>query len=1158
MRLSLTVCLSLLWVAFAVAQNQVTLKPPETSLQSLRDRVVASELADDVKTQTIDLIVQAEKQIVDAKSKLAAITKREAAIETVAQRVGDTKQLLAGLEDFKPSSAEGSLADLEANLATTIASNKAAKQALLDAESAMKTVVQRRVAIDTELPKLTSSATERKQQLENALTVADRSVSSDVAVAELRSSVDLLEATLKAMRSEKALLDSEAAVNLPQITRDLRAREAETSQQQLDLLTAVVESKRAEDAALRVEKATQQLEQQEKNLHPALRSIGKRNKLLAESNQKLTAKIEMANQQLSDRTSELEILRAAFDQASDRVKKVGLTDTVGANLRNLKQKLPSVGAYQLSIRDRAESINNENYLLMEMTDERNERMALAIDGIIRASDPPIGYEQRDQFREDARKLLQQQRTEFLDPAISSQSNYFNTLVSISTAEDEIVQLVGKSQAYIDEKVLWIRSTQPLYTHPVPDQDEWWFTLPAAWENVWSRLKSDVVRKPGLWIVLSLATFVLLLSRIRLRDEISILGEKAAQSSFTHFGPTIKACVWTIAIALPIPLAFLFLGNRLGSIAGSDRTLISLSLACRSLAYMYFPLEFARQVCRAKGLAESHFDWPSVAIAKVRRWIRILLWIAVPLSALTAFLAGASVGYGNDVLQRYLSLAAHLTLGVFVYKLAHPRRGAPARFLASNPDGWLNRLAPIWFPMMIAIPLVLAVLTIMGYHFTSQQIGRRFFYSLTLLFAIGVAVSLVMRWSTVHRRRLRMEQTKARRAAQQQKLAEQGIEAPSEVPIDVDEETPEELQEQMLQSRSLFRTAMITAAFVGLWLVWSDVVPALGFFEKWPLWTSTQTVTEFVQDDAGELQSVSREVPDPVTITEIGLAMLVILVAFTSARNLPGMLEFSVLRRLPLDRSIRYAITTLVSYLIVLVGLIAAGSTIGLHWNQIQWMATALTFGLAFGLQEMFANFVAGIIILFEQPVRVGDVVEIDGVTGVVSKIRIRATTITDWDRKDFIVPNKEFITGKLLNWTRSDEIVRIKVAVGVAYGSDTALARKLLLETANEHPDILGKPPVLATFDGFGDNSLNFTLRAFVNTYEKRFQIMNDLHMAIDRKFRDSSIEISFPQRDLHLRTLPGELTGLFKSNQAPDDSGQLEVDKSKRDSETKGKSFKE
>jgi len=137
--------------------------------------------------------------------------------------------------------------------------------------------------------------------------------------------------------------------------------------------------------------------------------------------------------------------------------------------------------------------------------------------------------------------------------------------------------------------------------------------------------------------------------------------------------------------------------------------------------------------------------------------------------------------------------------------------------------------------------------------------------------------------------------------------------------------------------------------------------------------------------------------------------------------------------------------------------------------------------------------------------------------GVVTRIRIRATTIRNWDRKELLVPNKEFITGRLLNWTLSDQVIRIVIGVGVAYGSDTDKALTLMKEAAAEHADVLEDPAPVVIFEGFGDSSLSLTLRAYLGAIDKRFPITSDLHQAIDRKFKDAGIVIAFPQRDVHL-----------------------------------------
>lgn len=355
---------------------------------------------------------------------------------------------------------------------------------------------------------------------------------------------------------------------------------------------------------------------------------------------------------------------------------------------------------------------------------------------------------------------------------------------------------------------------------------------------------------------------------------------------------------------------------------------------------------------------------------------------------------------------------------------------------------------------------------------------------------------------------------------------------------VTENKQADISAHSLQSRRLVSSGMTALAIVGLWMIWIEVLPALSMIGNYPVWgrsgsTAVATETEMAMPmpgmSAGGTTTPSTPVTSSdtdgssITVADLALAMLLVVVTVVLFRNGPGLLEMSLLQQLPLDASVRYAITTLVSYAIVMAGTIAACSTIGLQWSQIQWLATALTFGLAFGLQEMFANFVAGLIILLERPIRVGDIVTVDEVTGVVSKIRIRATSITNWDRKEYVVPNKEFITGRLLNWTLSDKVNRVVVNVGVAYGSDTDMACQLLLQAAKDHPLVSQEPAPVAVFEGFGDSTLNLSLRTFLPSLDHRLQVIHELHTAIDRAFRKAGLEIAFPQRDLHIRTIAKE-----------------------------------
>jgi potassium efflux system protein len=252
-----------------------------------------------------------------------------------------------------------------------------------------------------------------------------------------------------------------------------------------------------------------------------------------------------------------------------------------------------------------------------------------------------------------------------------------------------------------------------------------------------------------------------------------------------------------------------------------------------------------------------------------------------------------------------------------------------------------------------------------------------------------------------------------------------------------------------------------------------------------------------------------------------MVLLILAIMFMASQNLPGFIEMAVFSHLRLDRGSGYAITATMRYVIVLVGVILAARGLGLSWNKVQWLAAAVTVGIGFGLQEIFANFVSGLILLFERPLRVGDIVTVGDTSGVVARIQIRATTIRDWDNRELILPNKTLITGGFVNWTLSDSITRIVCNVGIAYEANPREARELLLAIARRHPAILAEPAPLVTFEGFGDSTLNLALRAHVARTDQRAAAIFDLHATILDEFRKAGLEIAFPQRDLHLRSVP-------------------------------------
>ena len=247
-----------------------------------------------------------------------------------------------------------------------------------------------------------------------------------------------------------------------------------------------------------------------------------------------------------------------------------------------------------------------------------------------------------------------------------------------------------------------------------------------------------------------------------------------------------------------------------------------------------------------------------------------------------------------------------------------------------------------------------------------------------------------------------------------------------------------------------------------------------------------------------------------------MALLLVFMTFVLARNLPGLLEISLFRRWETGPGERYAVASIAKYAITLLGGVLAFNAIGIGWSNVQWLVAAVGLGLGFGLQEIFANFVSGLILLFERPIRVGDTVTVDNRNGTVSKIRIRATVITTFDRKELVVPNKEFVTKQVINWSLSDTVLRVDIPVGIAYGADVDAALAKLIEVAHAHEHVLEDPKPRALFLGFAADRMNLELRVFSPDVEHTLSIRHDLHVAIERAFREA--EIPFPPQSPPLR----------------------------------------
>jgi potassium efflux system protein len=258
-------------------------------------------------------------------------------------------------------------------------------------------------------------------------------------------------------------------------------------------------------------------------------------------------------------------------------------------------------------------------------------------------------------------------------------------------------------------------------------------------------------------------------------------------------------------------------------------------------------------------------------------------------------------------------------------------------------------------------------------------------------------------------------------------------------------------------------------------------------------------------------------------TDVTLASLISFFVFVLLAFLvSGLLQRAMARvysRRGIDEGVQYALNRLLHYAVLAVGIFLALDNLGISITALAGLGAIIAVGIGFGLQNIAQNFVSGLILLLERPVKQGDFVEVGSSKGTVREIRARATVVTTVDNVDILVPNGQFITEPVTNQTYSNRRIRIRIDVGVAYGSDTDLVRRSLERVAGEHPLVLHDPPPKVWFTDFGDSSLDFSLLVWIDEPILQPQISSDLRFAIDQAFREVGVEIPFPQRDLHIRS---------------------------------------
>jgi len=567
-----------------------------------------------------------------------------------------------------------------------------------------------------------------------------------------------------------------------------------------------------------------------------------------------------------------------------------------------------------------------------------------------------------------------------------------------------------------------------------------------------------------------------------------------------FRNTLFMLAGEFLLSLPAPLFLLGLGKILLRSGADDAFALLLGESLKVAALAGLVLEFLRRLAKPGGFLEGQLRWPGVLAAALHgamrfRWLLILL---------TAYIYVTETQTKNLFLYefgRLPFLALCLALAAIARKPTRAWRSAVGGEAAT---AWnVNESPHLLGNLFVLCEIGLAGMEVFGFHLGALVLQVRLLKTLGWALAIVLAHQMLQRWLLLEQHRMAYARAQAMREERRQ--AGGGDDVDEADLLDKRRQFAE-IQSISLQSKTLLNLLSGAAFLVAAGWIWQGLIPAFHLLDQVALWESA----------ASGAGGASIET---VTLKSLLLALVALGLMAAAARNLPGMLQLLVLQHLNLAPGSDFAVTSLLKYVIYVAGLVVACQLLGLQWNDLQWLVAALSVGLGFGLQEIFANFVSGLIILFEKPVRIGDTVTLgNGVTGTVDAINTRATTLTDWDNKEVIIPNKTLITAQLTNWSLSSRIIRVIIPVGIGYGADTELAQRLLLQAAEEHPLVLDKPEKAAFFRAFGASSLDFELRCFVANPGVRAGVVHDLNMRIDKLFREHGVEIAFPQMDVHIK----------------------------------------
>ena len=932
----------------------------------------------------------------------------------------------------------------------------------------------------------------------------------------LRAQQSALEAQLKAADREVAISSREMAMTQNQqalVTRKVHRLEA-----LIKTWESVREHRQSDVGYVQLRQTQESLREMAADNWPKdgdfLRKLAEQNRSLSETLIELDTREKQAGKTAKLLETRLDQTRKDFELTRKRVKMMGLTRKAGQWLQSRRETLRKSRANPRVALQRRNEILRVNLANDDLIQERQDYLALKnnIYDQLDNLEASLSPKQNDALTMQAFLLLESRRKLFEETG-SSYINYLKQLNAQEAAQKNLDALSREYRGFINERLLWTQSAELISPSDVSVSEKVvvWMFNPANWQKFQRDLGLSMGSRPAIWGLLVMGLLALIFANPWIKRNIIAHGEK---SSTEGMGGTLALMLWILIQTAGIPVILYLAAIHLKALPTAD---YFTRAVCSGLAVTLKAVIFLRltvQLCKQGGPGRTHFLWNEEVCGVMVRSARTLLVIFVPLFFFAIMIQNGPQGQGfRGSLGRLLFLLSMVPMLLVLWRSLGKSSPLAKAIAQGRPDGWLSKYLPLWSTLVLLCPVALMVLSLLGYYFTAYQLAWSLTEMAWLLLVLVFANAVMLRGLRAAQAKLALQ-----KALREQEEAARKAREANEDPEESIQSTPPvsapslDLQEINAQTSMLIRSVTLVVGLIGLWFIWADVFPAFRFLDNVSLWTQ-----EIGVDKAGTLILKS------ITLFNLIIAIIIFAATFVAVKSGTALLEILMARSSKLDAGSQQSFGLIGQYAIFMVGLFAGLNALGIGWKQFQWLAAAMTVGLSFGLKDIFANFVSGIIILFERPIRLGDTVTVAGSSGKVSRIRIRSTTITDWDRRELIVPNQAFLSEKIINWSLSDKVRRVVIDVGIGYGSDARKVDELLLKIAKENKLVLDNPGPSVYFEGFGADSLDFKLRVFVSLSDA-IKVQNQIRHKINQAFQEEGIEMPFPQRDTHLDTSAGPL----------------------------------